>query len=119
MSNVTHIDKEKRIIFFNDRALKYDYLVLAMGAKTSYFGHEDWRKHTVGLKNLRDALKVRKKILFSFEDAENYPENAEKLLKYIIIGGGPTGVELAGSIAELSHNIIKKILEKLIHQKRK
>ncbi|MBN8569372.1 MAG: NAD(P)/FAD-dependent oxidoreductase [Ignavibacteria bacterium] len=113
MSNVTHIDKDKRIIFFNDRALKYDYLILAMGAKTSYFGHTEWEKHTVGLKNLTDALKVRKKILFSFEDAENYPENAEKLLKYIIIGGGPTGVELAGSIAELSHNIIKKDFRKI------
>jgi len=113
MSNVTDIDKEKRIIFFNDRALKYDYLILAMGAKTSYFGHNDWEKYTVGLKNLTDALKVRKKILFSFEDAENYPENAERLLKYIIIGGGPTGVELAGSIAELSHNIIKKDFRKI------
>ncbi len=113
MSNVTGIDKEKRIIFFNDRALKYDYLILAMGAKTSYFGHNEWEKYTVGLKNLTDALKIRKKILFSFEDAENYPENAEKLLRYIIIGGGPTGVELAGSIAELSHNIIKKDFRKI------
>ncbi len=113
MSNVTGIDKDKRIIFFNDRALKYDYLILAMGAKTSYFGHHDWEKYTVGLKNLTDALRIRKKILFSFEDAENYPENAEKLLKYIVIGGGPTGVELSGSIAELSHNIIRKDFRKI------
>lgn len=113
MSNVTGIDKEKRIIFFNDRALKYDYLILAMGAKTSYFGHNDWEKYTVGLKNITDALKIRKKLLFSFEDAENYPENSGKLLRYIIIGGGPTGVELAGSIAELSHNIIKKDFRKI------
>jgi NADH dehydrogenase len=113
MANVTSIDKERRIIFFNDRALKYDYLVLGMGAKTSFFGNHEWEKHTVGLKNLTDALKLRKKILFSFEDAENYPENADKLLKYIIIGGGPTGVELAGSIAELSHNIIRKDFRKI------
>ncbi|MBX7044750.1 MAG: NAD(P)/FAD-dependent oxidoreductase [Ignavibacteria bacterium] len=113
MSNVTAIDKEKRIIFFNDRALKYDYLILAMGAKTSYFGNKEWEKYTIGLKSLTDALKLRKKILFSFEDAENYPENAGKLLKYIIIGGGPTGVELAGSIAELSHNIIRKDFRKI------
>lgn len=113
MSNVTDIDKEKRIIFFNDRALKYDYLILAMGAKTSYFGHNEWEKYTVGLKNITDALKIRKKLLFSFEDAENYPENADKLLRYIIIGGGPTGVELAGSIAELSHNIIRKDFRKI------
>lgn len=113
MANVTSIDKERRIIFFNDRALKYDYLILAMGAKTSFFGNNEWEKYTVGLKNLTDALKLRKKILFSFEDAENYPENADKLLKYIIIGGGPTGVELAGSIAELSHNIIRKDFRKI------
>lgn len=113
MANVTSIDKDKRTIFLNDRALNYDYLILAMGAKTSFFGNNDWEKYTVGLKNLTDALKLRKKILFSFEDAENYPENAEKLLRYVIIGGGPTGVELAGSIAELSHNIIRKDFRKI------
>jgi len=113
MSNVTSIDKEKRIIYFDDNSIKYDYLILAMGANTGYFGHNEWQKFTFGLKNISDALKIRQRILFSFEDAENHPEQAEKLLRYIIIGGGPTGVELAGSIAELSHNIIRKDFRKI------
>jgi NADH:quinone reductase (non-electrogenic) len=108
MDEVTAIDKENNIIYFDGRSLKYDYLILAMGAKSGYFGHDDWKKHTSGLKSLTDALKIRRQILMSFEEAENYPEDARKLLKYIIIGGGPTGVELAGSIAELSHRIVRK-----------
>ncbi|MEO8445852.1 MAG: NAD(P)/FAD-dependent oxidoreductase [bacterium] len=108
MEEVTRIDKENKSVFFNGRSLKYDFLILAMGAQTGYFGHEDWKKYTSGLKNLPDALEIRKRLLLSFEEAENHPEDAGKLLKYIIIGGGPTGVELAGSIAELSHVIIRK-----------
>ncbi|MBC7919847.1 MAG: NAD(P)/FAD-dependent oxidoreductase, partial [Ferruginibacter sp.] len=82
------------------------YLILAMGARTGYFGKDEWRKHTEGLKSIVDALEIRKRLLFSFEQAEVHPELATKLLNYIIIGGGPTGVELSGSIAELSRQII-------------
>ncbi|MEO6693901.1 MAG: NAD(P)/FAD-dependent oxidoreductase [Ignavibacteria bacterium] len=108
MDEVTGIDKENKTIYFSERSMKYDFLILSMGAKTGYFGHDEWKKYTSGLKNLTDALEIRKRLLLSFEDAENYPENSGKLLKYVIIGGGPTGVELAGSIAELSRNIIRK-----------
>jgi len=107
MDEVTDVDKENNFIILGDRKIKYDYLVLAMGAQTGYFGHNDWMKYTSGLKNLTDALEIRKRLLLSFEEAENHPERAKDLLKFIIIGGGPTGVELAGSIAELSRRIIR------------
>ncbi len=103
MDEVTKIDKENNMIYFDGRSLKYDFLILSMGAKTGYFGHEEWKKYTSGLKNLTDALEIRKRLLLSFEEAENYPKEAGRLLKYIIIGGGPTGVELSGSIVEIAH----------------
>ncbi|MDQ3194373.1 MAG: NAD(P)/FAD-dependent oxidoreductase [Bacteroidota bacterium] len=108
MDEVTRIDKENNTIAFAGRSIKYDYLILSMGARTGYFGHNDWKKYTSALKNLTDALQIRKRLLLSFEEAENDPSQAGRLLKYIIIGGGPTGVELAGSIAELAHNIVRK-----------
>ena len=106
MDEVTEIDKANKKIILNDKALSYDYLIISTGAMTSYFGHHVWKDYTLGLKNLMDALSIRNKLLFSFEEAENHPDRADELLKYIIIGGGPTGVELAGSIAELSNSII-------------
>ena len=109
MAEVTDIDKENRLIYYdNTRSISYDYLVLAMGARTSYFGNESWRNHTVGLKSVRDALTIRKQILLAFEEAEKQPDRAEKLLNFIIVGGGPTGVELAGAIAELTREILRK-----------
>ncbi|MDQ3021039.1 MAG: NAD(P)/FAD-dependent oxidoreductase [Bacteroidota bacterium] len=106
MDVVTGVDKEKKEILLHDKKISYDFLVLAAGAKTGYFGKDDWRKYTLGLKNLFDALRIRNKLLLSFEEAENHPDRSAELLKYIIIGGGPTGVELAGSIAELANSII-------------
>ncbi|MEP7146061.1 MAG: NAD(P)/FAD-dependent oxidoreductase [bacterium] len=108
MDEVTQIDKDNNTVCLDGRSIKYDYLILAMGARTGYFGHNDWKKYTSALKNLTDALQIRKRLLLSFEEAENDPSQAPKLLKYIIIGGGPTGVELAGSIAELAHNMVRK-----------
>lgn len=119
MENVTRIDIDKHEVFFNNTSIHYDYLILAAGMRTSYFGHDEWEKHTLGLKNLVDALRIRKHILFSFEEAENHPEKANELLNYIIIGGGPTGVEMAGSIAELSHTIIRKDFRKIDTSKAK
>ncbi|XDD48456.1 NAD(P)/FAD-dependent oxidoreductase [Leptospira sp. WS39.C2] len=107
---VTNIDFDNKEVKFQNNTEKYDYLVIATGAKTSYFGNSNWQSKTLGLKNLKDALAIRKQILLSFEQAEligNY-QNSKSLMHYAIIGGGPTGVELAGSIAELSHNIIRK-----------
>jgi len=106
MDQVTSIDTDMKEIILSDKRILYDYLIIAAGARTGYFGKSEFMKHSLGLKNLRDALRIRNRLLMSFEQAENHPEKADKLLKFIIIGGGPTGIELAGSIAELSHNII-------------
>lgn len=109
MAEVTDIDKENKIIFYDsNRSVRYDYLVLAMGAQTSYFGNDAWRNHTIGLKSIRDALEIRKQILLALEEAEKQPEQAHKLLNFLIVGGGPTGVEMAGAISELTHQIIRK-----------
>lgn len=108
MDEVTDIDKDNDFVILGDRKIHFDYLILAAGAQTGYFGHDEWKEYTTGLKNLTDALQIRKRLLLSFEEAENHPDRADGLLKFIIIGGGPTGVELAGSIAELSHRIIIK-----------
>ncbi|MBM9590710.1 NAD(P)/FAD-dependent oxidoreductase [Leptospira sp. 201903075] len=110
LGDVTEIDFKNRQVKFQNNSETYDYLVLATGARTSYFGNNSWKEKTLGLKNLKDALAIRRRILLSFEQAEligNY-EKAKSFMHYVIIGGGPTGVELAGSIAELSHNIIRK-----------
>lgn len=110
LGDVTAIDFNNRKVEFQNNSESYDYLVLATGARTSYFGNNSWKEKTLGLKNLKDALSIRRRILLSFEQAEligNY-EKAKSFMHYVIIGGGPTGVELAGSIAELSHNIIRK-----------
>ena len=108
MGEVNGIDKQNKILFFGNRSIRYDYLILAMGARTSYFGNKTWSKYSQGLKSLSDALKIRKNILLSYEKAElaENPEEVSTLLSYVIIGGGPTGVELAGSLAEFSHRII-------------
>ncbi|HNH09671.1 MAG TPA: FAD-dependent oxidoreductase, partial [Leptospiraceae bacterium] len=109
MGEIIDINKEHKKVSLAHTTISYDYLILAMGARTSYFGHSEWEKYTVGLKNLSDALKIRSKILISFEKAEleANPERARALMSYTVIGGGPTGVEMAGAIAELSHQIIR------------
>lgn len=111
MGDVQDVNFKKKTVQYGDnQSIDYDYLILAIGAKTSFFGNDSWEKYTYGLKNLKDALSIRRKILLSFEKAEiaNDPITARKLLSYIIVGGGPTGVEMAGSIAELSYQILKK-----------
>src|SRR5262245_3889965 len=86
------------------RELPYDWLVLAPGAVPSYFGHDDWARHAPGLKELRNALEIRRRILLAFEaaEAEDDPEARDPWLSFVVIGGGPTGVELAGALAEIA-----------------
>ncbi|MBK6604098.1 MAG: NAD(P)/FAD-dependent oxidoreductase [Leptospiraceae bacterium] len=109
MSELKEINKEHKKLHLEHTTIQYDYLILAMGARTSYFGNDHWKKFAPGMKNLSDALKVRKNILVSFERAEleANPAKVAELLSYVVIGGGPTGVELSGAIAELSHQIIR------------
>jgi NADH dehydrogenase/putative oxidoreductase len=104
LSTVTGIDSEKRLVITERREIPYDYLVLATGATHSYFGKDEWARHAPGLKYVEDALDVRRRILTAFERAEESIDQSEKaaLLTFLIVGGGPTGVELAGAIAELA-----------------
>lgn len=90
-------------------AVPYDYLVMAVGGATGYFGHDDWAAHAPGLKTLDDALLVRRRLLLAFEHAENEtdPARVRELLTLVVIGGGPTGVELAGAVAELAKKILR------------
>lgn len=109
LGDVKSIDKENRKVFFNDSEIDFDYLVIATGSRHSYFGRDEWEKFAPGLKTLNDALKIRETILLSLEAAEKEKNSVkrQKYLNFVIIGGGPTGVELAGAISEIvNQNII-------------
>jgi NADH dehydrogenase len=109
LGQVTGVDTENRSVVLEDGGVvHYDTLVLATGARHAYFGHDEWEPYAPGLKTLEDATAIRRRILLSFERAEREtdPERRAALLTFVIVGGGPTGVELAGAIAELAqHNL--------------
>lgn len=107
MQEVTGIDLPNRIIHMTDKQVTYDYLVMAMGARTGYFGNEHWERNSLPLKTLKDALRIRNKLLIAFEESEVNPKKSKDLLCFIIVGGGPTGVEISGAFAELAGKIIK------------
>lgn len=96
--------QEKKLILSDNQVITYDYLVLAPGANYNYFGNDQWAKYAPGLKSLSDALNIREQILLSLEKAEKIsdPKERKHFLTYVVIGGGPTGVEMAGSIAEIA-----------------
>jgi putative oxidoreductase len=104
LGTVTGVDSRVRRITTEENAIPYDYLVIATGATHSYFGKNDWASYAPGLKGVGDALEVRRRILTAFERAEaaDDPHEQAALLTFLIVGGGPTGVELAGAIAELA-----------------
>ncbi|WP_082760194.1 NAD(P)/FAD-dependent oxidoreductase [Blastomonas sp. CCH6-A6] len=106
LGEVDRVDAAQRTIGFGGNALAYDYLVLATGATHSYFGRDDWAPFAPGLKRVEDAIAVRAALLGAFEKAESCgdPARARRLLTFVIIGAGPTGVELAGAIAELARH---------------
>ena len=104
MAEVVGLDLVKRRLTLDDGAeLTYDYLVVAAGAQQSYFGHDDWGSFAPGLKSLEDAVDIRRRVLMSLETAEREPDPRRKaqLLTFVVVGAGPTGVELAGALAEL------------------
>src|SRR5882672_10196391 len=107
---VTGFGLGKRQVFLETKALGYDYLVLALGGCTSYFGHPEWEQFAPGLKSLEDAMRIRREVLLAFEIAETESDAAEreKLMTLVIVGGGPTGVELAGAFAELARTVLKR-----------
>jgi NADH dehydrogenase len=110
MDEVKAIDLRGRSISLNHSVLSYDYLVLALGGITSYFGHDEWERFAPGLKTLDDAMRVRRQVLSAFEEAENEkdPVRREELTTLVVVGGGPTGVELAGAFAELSRTVLAR-----------
>jgi NADH:ubiquinone reductase (H+-translocating) len=111
MGDVVSVDKaQKRVILGNGDSLPYDYLILATGARHSYFGNDQWELSAPGLKTISDALSIRQRLLTSFEKAERFSDSGEiqKYLNFVIIGGGPTGVEMAGAIAEIAYKTLFK-----------
>jgi NADH dehydrogenase/putative oxidoreductase len=107
LGEVADVDAAARQVILSDGArIDYDYLVLATGARHSYFGRDDWEPYAPGLKRIDDATAIRRRLLLAFEQAENCadPEERQRLLTFVIVGGGPTGVELAGAIAELAQH---------------
>lgn len=108
MDEVTGIDLAAKQVTLKKQILPYDYLVLAMGVRTGYFGHDDWAAHAPGLKNLDDATRIRSQVLRAFERAEASTDEAERirLMTMVVVGGGPTGVEMAGALSELSRKVL-------------
>jgi len=104
LGKVNGVDVERRTVALDDRTIAYDYLVLATGARHSYFGHDEWESAAPGLKKIDDATAIRRRILTAFENAEaaESHEARRRFLTFVVIGGGPTGVEMAGAIAELA-----------------
>lgn len=110
LAKVEHIDsKARQIELDHGQKLNYDYLIVAAGATHSYFGHDEWSTIAPGLKTLDDALAIRQRLLLAFEEAEREPNPVyqRRLLTYVLIGGGPTGVELAGALAEIARHTIR------------
>ena len=110
LAEVQAVDVQARLVRTAEREIKYDYLILATGARHSYFGHDEWEKLAPGLKSLEDAVEIRRRILMAFEFAEKTldPEARAAAMNFVIIGGGPTGVEMAGAIAEIARETLAK-----------
>ena len=110
LDQAVDFDLAHRKVLLEKNTLDYDYLILATGGLTGYFGHPEWEPFAPGLKTLADALRIRSRVLLAFEKAENEtdPAKRDRLLTIIIVGGGPTGLELAGAFAELTRTVLKR-----------
>lgn len=108
LGEVTSIDLEHRRLAVGEETFEYDYLVVATGATHSYFGHDDWETYAPGLKTVEDALAIRARVLGAFERAESNPDESEHWLTFVVVGGGPTGVELAGALIEIAVHALGK-----------
>ena len=110
MAEVHHIDLENKKVNFDKQYLDYDYLLIACGAKHFYFGNNEWEEHAPGLKTIEQATEIRRRIFLAFELAEKEKDEKkrEPYLTFVIVGGGPTGVELAGSISEMAQKTLHK-----------
>ena len=109
MGEVQEIRTGERVVIVDGERHDYDYLVFALGGRTGYFGHPEWEEFAPGLKSLEDAQRIRREVLLAFEKAENSSDEEERtrLMTLVVIGGGPTGVELAGAFAELARFVLR------------
>ncbi|MGB9236998.1 MAG: NAD(P)/FAD-dependent oxidoreductase [Terriglobales bacterium] len=109
LEEVLDFKLEENKVITRDQVLPYDYLILASGATHAYFGHEDWEPFAPGLKTIEDALEIRRRVLLAFELAEREPveRQGSMPLQFVVVGAGPTGVELAGMLAEIAHHALK------------
>jgi NADH dehydrogenase len=110
LENVLDIRLDQKQVVLSESTLTYDYLVLALGGCTSYFGHPEWEPFAPGLKSLADAVHIRSQVLLAFEHAETEaaPDDLQRLMTIVVVGGGPTGVELAGAFAELARHVLRR-----------
>lgn len=110
LDEIQEISLDEKWAKGKDRTYRYDYLVIGMGARTSYFGNNHWAEHTHGLKTLEDAIAIRSHVLRSLEMAEmeSDPEKRRRLMTFLVVGGGATGVEMAGALAELGRNVLHR-----------
>ena len=110
LDEVRQINPESREVITEDLTFKYDYLIVAAGARHHYFGHDEWEDQAPGLKSIKDALEIRRRVLLSFEVAEkaNTDEERKQALTFVIVGAGPTGVEMAGAISELARFTLRR-----------
>jgi NADH:ubiquinone reductase (H+-translocating) len=110
LAEARHVDVPGQRLVLDDGVLPYDYLIVATGATHAYFGRDEWRRVAPGLKTLEDALDIRRRVLLAFERAEREMEPARRqpLLTFVVIGGGPTGVEMAGALAEISRQSLAR-----------
>ncbi|WP_406695013.1 NAD(P)/FAD-dependent oxidoreductase [Singulisphaera sp. Ch08] len=110
LGEVTGINLETKQVVLSDESIPFDYLIVATGATHSYFGHDEWAPFAPGLKTIDDALEIRRRVLFAFEAAEREldPTRRHAWLTFVIVGAGPTGVELAGALSEIAHHALAR-----------
>ena len=110
LAEAREIDLARKTVVLDEGSLEYDYLIVATGARHSYFGHDEWASLAPGLKSIGDALEIRRRVLSAFEMAEREPDAAQRhaWLTFVIVGAGPTGVELAGALCEIAHHALAK-----------
>lgn len=115
LAEATRIDVANRRVILSDGAAEYDTLIVATGASHQYFGHEEWEQFAPGLKTVEDATDMRRRILLAFETAEREsdPEKVRALLTFVIVGGGPTGAELAGALGEIANDTLRRDFRKI------